>query len=263
MNPLWSIVVGVAAYLVGSISGARLITRVFARGMPVPDETELRLEGSDKVLVMKSVSATSVSANIGPRYGFMTFLFDVTKVFVPVLLFKQMLPGTQYYLIAATTGIVGHIWPVYHGFKGGRGVASIYGAVFAIDWPAVLVTALAGMLFGFAVLKDLYFTYMAGLWFLIPWLWWRTRDPYVVIFAVVVNVLFLVSSLSEARAWRKIKKEPVWNDPTEAWKISAMGRGIIKLGTRLGLIKKKMPKSAAADPPVLKKPDPSTGGDST
>ena len=149
MDPLWSIGVGLAAYLVGSISGARLITRLFARGTPVPEETELRLEGSDKVLVMKSISATSVSANIGPRYGFMTFLFDVMKVFAPVLLLKQMLPGTQYYLIAAIAGIAGHIWPVYHGLRGGRGIASIYGAVFAIDWPAVLVTSLACMLFGY------------------------------------------------------------------------------------------------------------------
>ncbi len=248
MNTLWLIAVGAGGYLVGSISGARLITRLFAPGTPVPEETELRLEGSDKTVTMKSISATSVSANIGPRYGFMTFLFDVLKVCIPVLLLRLLLPGTHYYLVAATTGVIGHIWPVYHGFRGGRGVASIYGGVFAIDWLGVPVTALAGMLFGFAVLKDLYFTYMAGLWFLIPWLWWRTRDPYVVIYVVVVNILFFVSSFSELREWRRIKKEPVWDDPSEAWKISAMGRGIIKMGIKLGLIKKKPPRAPGPKP---------------
>jgi hypothetical protein len=127
-------------------------------------------------------------------------------------------------------------------------VASIYGGIFAIDWLGVPVTALAGMLFGFAVLKDLYFTYMAGLWFLIPWLWWRTRDPYVVIYVVVVNILFFISSYSELSEWRRIKKEPVWDDPAEAWKISAMGRGIIKMGVKLGLIKKKPPGSTVSGP---------------
>jgi glycerol-3-phosphate acyltransferase PlsY len=239
MYLLWPIAVGVGSYLIASISGARLVTALFARGKPVPEKTELRIEGSDKVVVMKSVSATSVSANLGAKYGFMTYVFDVLKVFIPVLLLRKQLPGTEYYLIAATTGVAGHIWPVYHRFRGGRGISAIYGGVFAIDWPGVLVTALAGMVFGFAVLKDIYITYMAGLWFLIPWLWWRTGDAYVVLYAVVVNILFFISSVPEAREWYKIKKEPVWNDPTEAWKISAMGRGIIKMGIRLGLIKKK------------------------
>jgi glycerol-3-phosphate acyltransferase PlsY len=256
MDPLWVLGVAAGGYLIGSISGARLITALFARGTPVPEETALRIEGSDKALVMKSVSATSVSANVGPRYGFMTFLFDVLKVFIPVLLLRQLLPGTHYYLVAATTGVAGHIWPIYSRFKGGRGISAIYGGVFAVDWLGVPVTALAGMLFGFAVLKDVYLTYMAGLWFLIPWFWWRTGEPYVILYAVAVNILFLISSIPEAREWYKIKKEPVWNDPTEAWKISAMGRGIIKMGTRLGLIRKKPRRDQPAAPPAGGTPGP-------
>jgi glycerol-3-phosphate acyltransferase PlsY len=247
MELLWPIGVGVGAYLIGSISGARLITALFARGKPVPEKTEFRLEGSDKAMVMKSISATSVSANVGPRYGFMTYVFDVLKVFIPVFILRRQLPGTEYYLIAATAAVVGHIWPVYHRFKGGRGVSAIYGGVFAIDWLGVLVTSLVGMVFGFGVIKDLYITYWAGLWLLIPWLWWRTGDTYVVLYAVVVNILFFVSTIPEAREWYKIKKEPVWNDPTEAWKISAMGRGIIKMGIRVGLIKKKPASSGPAN----------------
>jgi glycerol-3-phosphate acyltransferase PlsY len=261
METLTILAVGVGAYLIGSISGARLITRLFAPGKHVPDETELRLEGSDKTMVMKSVSATSVSANVGARYGFMTYVFDVLKVFIPVFLLKTRMPGSHYYLVAATTGIAGHIWPLYHGFKGGRGISAIYGGVFAIDWPGVLISAFAGMIFGFAVLRDLYLTYMAGLWFLIPWLWWRTRDPYVVLYAVAANILFFVSSVPELRAWYKIKKEPVWNEPTEAWKFSAMGRGIIKMGTKLGLIKKKAPRDARGTASQSDVPEPASRND--
>lgn len=246
MNPPVAAVVAVGAYLIGSISFARVVSAIFAPDKPVPEETVLRIDGSDKTMTMKSVSATSVSANVGPRYGFLTFVCDVLKVFIPTFLLKHYMPGEPYYLIAATTGVVGHIWPVYHGFKGGRGVASIYGGVFAIDWIGVFIAAFGGMIFGFAVLRDIYFTYMAGLWLLVPWLWWRTRDPYVMAYVVIINILFAVSSIPEAKAWFELKKDPVWNDPTEAWKISAMGRGIIKMGIRLGLIKKKPRPGGAA-----------------
>jgi glycerol-3-phosphate acyltransferase PlsY len=239
MDPLIAVAVAVGVYLIGSISFARIITAIFSKNGRVPEETPLSLEGSDKTLVMKTVSATSVSRNVGPRYGFMTYVLDVLKVFIPVILLRQYMPGTRYYLIAATTGVVGHIWPVYHRFKGGRGISAIYGGVFAIDWLGVLVAAFGGMILGFVVLKDLYITYMAGLWMLIPWLWWRTRDPYVIAYVIVVNIFFTVSTLGEAREWFRIKKEPVWDDHTEAWKVSAMGRGIIKAGLRLGLMKKK------------------------
>lgn len=238
MDWFTGLVIAVGGYLVGSISGARLVSRIFAPDKPVPAETLMRVEGSERPLRMKSVSATSVSANIGPRYGFMTYLFDVLKVFIPVLLLRIYMPGTHYYLLPATTGVAGHIWPLYHGFKGGRGASPIYGGVFAIDWPGVLVAAFGGMFLGFAVLRDVYFTYMAGLWLLVPWLWWRTGDPYVVLYAVALNVMFAVSSLPEAREWFKLKREdPVWRDPAKAWQISAMGRGMIKMFRRMGLIK--------------------------
>lgn len=239
MDPIDAAIVSVAAYLVGSISFARVVTAMFARGKQVPRETELRIEGSDKTVFMKSVSATSVSANIGAKYGFITYVLDVLKIFVPVFILRHRLPDTHYYLIAATFGTAGHIWPIYHRFRGGRGISAIYGGVFAIDWIGVLVASFGGMILGFAVLKDLYLTYISGTLLLIPWLAWRTRDPYVVIYAVIVNILLIASSFHEAREWYRIKKEPVWNDPTEAWKISAMGRGIIKMAKKLGLIKKK------------------------
>jgi glycerol-3-phosphate acyltransferase PlsY len=245
---LTGLIVAIGGYLVGSISGARLVSRIVAPGKPVPAETVMRIEGTDRTVTMKSVSATSVSANLGPRYGFMTYLFDLMKVFVPVLLLRIFMPGTHYYLIPATTGVAGHIWPVYHRFRGGRGASPIYGGVFAIDWPGVLVAAFGGMIFGFVVLKDIYFTYMAGLWFLIPWLWLRTRDPYVVLYAVAINVMFAISSIPEAREWFKVKREdPVWRDPAKAWQISAMGRGMVKMMKRLGLLKEEAP-AANPDP---------------
>jgi glycerol-3-phosphate acyltransferase PlsY len=239
MDPLLVLLFAVGGYFVGSISAARLVTAIAAPGTAVPRETELRIERSDKTVMMQSVSATSVSANLGAKYGFITYVIDVLKVFIPVFVLKRVYPGAHYHLIAATAATAGHIWPLYHRFRGGRGISAIYGGVFAIDWLGVFATAFSGLVFGFVVLRDLYLTYILGTVFLIPWLWWRTHDPYVVLYAIAINVLLIASSFKEAKAWYRIKKEPGWNDPTEAWKISAMGRGIIKMGTKLGLIKKK------------------------
>jgi glycerol-3-phosphate acyltransferase PlsY len=215
------------------------VTAIFAPGTVLPKETELSIEASDKTMKVQTISATTVSTHVGAKLGFLTYVLDVLKVFVPVMLLKHFMPDTRYYLIAATTGVVGHIWPLYHRFRGGRGISAIYGGIFAIDWIAVFVTAIGGMLFGIIVVRDLYFTYTSGLWLLIPWLWWRTRDPYVVGYVLIVNILFTISSRQEAREWFRVKHEKGWDDWTEAWQISGMGRGIVKMGRRLGLIKKK------------------------
>lgn len=231
----------VGGYLLGSISSGRLVTAVFRPGFKLPEKTELSIKESENKLVVGIVSATTISANIGARYGFMTYVLDVLKVFIPAFLLKRLLPGTNYYLVAAACGMAGHIWPLYHKFRGGRGMSAAYGGIFAIDWIGVFVAAIGGMLFGIIVLRDLYFTYMAGLWLIVPWLWFRTHDIYVVIYAVIINILFAISSIPEARAWFRLKKDPNWADWTKAWQISGMGRGIIKAGRRLGLIKRDDP----------------------
>jgi glycerol-3-phosphate acyltransferase PlsY len=229
----------IGGYLIGSISSARIITAMFSPHAAVPKETTLGIEGSEKKLIFTSISATSVSANIGAKGGFLTFVMDTLKIFFPVMLLKHYFPGQYYFLIAATTGVAGHIWPIYHRFRGGRGISSIYGGVFAIDWLGVPVASLGGLFVGLVVLRDLYFTYMAGLWLLIPWLWFRTHDLYVILYMSVVNILFTVSALPETRQWFRLKKEDHWSDPMQAWQVSAMGRGILKMAKKLRLIKMK------------------------
>jgi glycerol-3-phosphate acyltransferase PlsY len=239
MNPLVALATALGGYLIGSISFARIITSLFSPGRSVPDKTALEIEGSDKKLIFTSISATSVSANVGARGGFLTFVLDVLKVFFPVMLLKHNFPGQPYDLIAATTGVVGHIWPIYYHFRGGRGISSIYGGILAIDWLGVPVTSLGGLFLGLVILRDLYFTYMAGLWLLIPWLWWRTRDPYVILYMLIVNILFTISALPETRQWFHLKKDRHWGDPMQAWQASAMGRGIIKMAKKLGWVREK------------------------
>ncbi len=233
--PLLSSAIG--GYLIGSISSARIITYVFSRNKKVPEETAFGIQGSDKKIVTKLVSATTVSTNVGPKFGFLTYVCDVLKVFIPTIFLKSQFPEFHYYLVFATTGVVGHIWPVYHKFRGGRGISAIYGGIFAIDWIGVFVGAFSGLIFGLIILRDLYLTYTIGLLFLIPWLWYRTHDIYVILYIILVNLLLNISALPESRQWYKIKKEKGWNNPAQAFQVSAMGRGIIKMAKKLGFFK--------------------------
>jgi len=235
MNPTLALLAAIGGYLIGSLSFARIVTALAGYGRGFTENAEVRLKGSDEGIRLDTVSATSVSLKAGPRLGFLTYVLDVLKVFVPVFTLKHVFPEQPYYLLTAATGVVGHVWPLYHRFKGGGGISAIYGGVFAFDWLGVFVAALGGMLLGLFVLRDFYLIYYCGLLLLIPWLWFRTGSVPVLAYSVVVNILFFLASYSGAkRVYALRRTDPRWGDPAQAWQFSAMGRGILKVLARFG-----------------------------
>jgi len=242
MNISLAIMAAVGGYFIGSLSFARIVTRLAGYGKGFLEDVEVRLPGSDTGARMDTVSASSVSIKAGPRLGFLTYVLDVLKVFLPVFALRQLYPDDLYYLFAATAGMVGHVWPIYHRFKGGGGISAIYGGVFAIDWPGVFVAALGGMVLGLFVLRDSYLIYYCGLLLLIPWLWFRTGSVPVVAYAIFVNVLFFLASYPSAkRVYALRRTDPRWGDPAQAWQFSAMGRAILKLLAKFGYGKSRGP----------------------
>jgi acyl-phosphate glycerol 3-phosphate acyltransferase len=232
-------IAAVSGYLVGSISSGRLIWKIVAPQKPIPKQTAFRLEGSDDELVTDLTSATTVSHHLGARYGFITFVLDVLKVFLSALAVKYALTEHPYYLITAITGVIGHIWPVYYGFKGGRGISPIFGGVFLLDWIAVFATSLGGMIFGLLLMRDMLVAYMAGVWFLIPWMWFRTHDLYYVLYAVAINVVFNIAMIPEIKKWIRITREGKWSETANVMQLTGMGRGILKMAKRLGIYKQR------------------------
>ena len=113
-------------YLLGSIPFAFIITRAFGLG-------DIRSVGSG------NVGATNV-LRTGNRYAAaLTLLGDVGKGVVAVLIARQF--GDIPALIAALGAFAGHIFPVWLNFKGGKGVATFIGIVFALAWPVALMVA--------------------------------------------------------------------------------------------------------------------------
>jgi glycerol-3-phosphate acyltransferase PlsY len=239
MNLLTAAACALAGYLIGAVSSARIVSHIVAPGKTVPDETTLRLEGTDRTMKLGTVSASSVSIQHGSRAGFITYLLDMAKVAVPVAVAWRAWPEWPYYLVVSVAAFVGHVWPVYYRFRGGRGLSAIYGSLLVIDWIGMLVTAIGGMLFGLVVARSVIVAYMAGVWFVLPWLWFRTHQAAYAIYACVLIVLFTVAILPEIREWRRIARDGTWSDPAAVMQLSGMGRGMIKMARRLGVLKDK------------------------
>lgn len=117
-----------ASYLLGSVSSAVLICRLL--GKPDP-----RTVGS------RNPGATNVLRTVGKMAAFATFTGDVGKA-VPAVLVARALAQPELVVAAcATAAFLGHLFPVYFGFQGGKGVATFFGALLALAPPLGLAFA--------------------------------------------------------------------------------------------------------------------------
>src|ERR687888_1641862 len=113
------------AYLIGSFSSAIVVSRL----LRLPDP---RSYGS------KNPGATNVLRSGSKAAATLTLVGDALKGFVAVWLAQRYAPEAAPY--AALAVFLGHLFPVYHGFQGGKGVATAAGVLFAIDWRIGLGT---------------------------------------------------------------------------------------------------------------------------
>lgn len=237
MNILLWIGAAAAGYLLGSISTARLFGRIFAPDVDF-SRHDFVVEGTG-VISFDVTSATNISQKLGPRYGCSVAILDMQKVFLPTLFFRLAFPAFPCYLATAAFGVVGHNFPLYHGFRGGAGLAPALGGLLVVDWLAVPVTPVAGMILGFAVVRDAYAASVLWIFLLIPWFWIRTRSCAHVAYAVVLSVSFVVSMIPMTKQYFKIRKMG-----QEAiigfYEQNPMGRGLVKIGRLFGLYKKKI-----------------------
>ncbi|GHF37540.1 glycerol-3-phosphate 1-O-acyltransferase PlsY [Seohaeicola zhoushanensis] len=118
------LLVAVLGYLLGTIAAGLLISRVMGLG-------DLRKIGSG------NIGATNVLRTGNKGAAALTLLFDALKGVVAVLL-GRMLAGEAGAQIGALFAVLGHCWPVWLGFKGGKGVATFLGVWLALAWPVGL-----------------------------------------------------------------------------------------------------------------------------
>lgn len=83
--------------------------------------------------------ATNVLRHGGKKAAIITLLGDMLKGLIPVLLVIQFQTDTLTTALVGLFALLGHIFPVYYGFKGGKGVATFYGVILAFNWMAGLI----------------------------------------------------------------------------------------------------------------------------
>jgi glycerol-3-phosphate acyltransferase PlsY len=239
MDILVALLAAVVGYLIGSISFARLMVRVLAPGANV-STIEHAVPGSNTVFQSGSVSATAVRFQLGTRYGCLAAILDMLKALFPTLAFRLWQPDVPYYLITATMVTVGHNYPIFYGFKGGRGLATIYGGFLVLDWMGILVTSISGMLFG-GLLGQVLIMRWAGLLLMIPWIWLRTHDVAKLAYVLIANGLFWYAMLPELKQFFRLRREGQLPDEQEVAEFMGMGSvyRVVQRFSLVNLFKKK------------------------
>ena len=84
--------------------------------------------------------ATNVLRHGGKKAAIITLLGDALKGLIPVLVSIQLEAEPLTIALVGLFALLGHIFPIYYGFKGGKGVATYYGVILALNWQVGLIT---------------------------------------------------------------------------------------------------------------------------
>ena len=114
-------------YLFGSFPSGYLAGRI-AKGI------DIRSLGSG------STGATNVLRHIGKRAAIIVFLIDVSKGFLSILLAKYFLLNDSWQVAIGLSTLIGHIWPIWLNWKGGKAVATGLGVFLGISWQVGIAT---------------------------------------------------------------------------------------------------------------------------
>ena len=118
-----------ASYLLGAIPTSHLVSRLFAK-------IDLRDHGSG------NLGATNLYRVLGWRYAIPVALFDIAKGVIPVLVFAPRVTDSELFAVACgVAAILGHVFSVFVGFKGGKGVATAAGVMLGLTPLALAVAA--------------------------------------------------------------------------------------------------------------------------
>jgi glycerol-3-phosphate acyltransferase PlsY len=117
----------VLGYLLGSIPFGLVVTRIAGKG-------DVREIGSG------NIGATNVLRTGSKALAALTLVLDCLKATVAIVI-SQLLFGPETGAFAASGALIGHLYPVWLGLRGGKGVATLLGILIALLWPAALVYA--------------------------------------------------------------------------------------------------------------------------
>ena len=172
-----NILLVVSGYLFGSISTAIIVCKLM--GLPDP-----RTEGS------RNPGATNVARLGGKKAAALTLAGDMLKGLVPVLIAQALHADPTILAATALAAFLGHLYPVFFGFQGGKGVATALGVIYGLYWPVGLLTTgvwlAMAMVFRYSSLAALTAILLTPLGFM----WLLPERPIVIAMVVLTVILF-------------------------------------------------------------------------
>ena len=134
MNVIHVLLTAVISYLIGSVNFSILLSRIISG-------KDIRESGSG------NAGATNMLRTYGKKMGVITLLLDILKGVIAILgcrvLFGEAADTLVY--IAGVFVALGHNFPLYFGFKGGKGVATSLGVILMLDWKVGLIVAVCAI----------------------------------------------------------------------------------------------------------------------
>lgn len=130
------LIYALAGYLVGSISTAIITCKLM--GLEDPRDVGSTNPG-----------ATNVLRHGGKKAAIITLIGDMLKGMIPVIAVTMIEPAAAAIAVTGLGAFLGHVFPVYYGFKGGKGVATYYGVLLGFSWMTGIVALVIWLLTAF------------------------------------------------------------------------------------------------------------------
>ena len=160
------LVVSILAYLIGSIPFGFILTKIFLK-------KDIRDIGSG------NIGATNVLRTGNKSLGYGTLFLDVIKAVIPVIYVKLNYP--DYIFIASLCAFLGHVFPIWLKFKGGKGVATYVGILFSIN-----------LTIGFVFIGVWFFTFLISKYSSLSSLFGSLSVPIYLFFFTSQNLVFFL-----------------------------------------------------------------------
>ena len=172
----------ILSYMVGIINPAHLLTKHLKK-IDIRD------------VISKNAGTSNVAMTLGLKYAVIVGLFDILKGFIPVLIVRLVFPENDIlWVISGLSAILGHVYPIHMGFKGGKGTATFGGVCFAL-FPLVSL-GLFVLFFIVLLLSD---------YIVVPTMLAVILIPFAMIFTnfskISVLLLFVYTALSVYKHW--------------------------------------------------------------
>lgn len=154
----------IAGYLLGSIPFGYIIAK--------KKNIDITKQGSG------NIGATNVSRSLGPKYALLVAVLDILKALLPMYIASYYISNDWHMLFVIIAPMIGHIFPIWLNFKGGKAVSTVFAAIFYIaGWKALPFLVIWAIML--KLIKIMSLTNLIIILFVPIWFWIETHSlPY-------------------------------------------------------------------------------------